>query len=538
MAQYTDPSCSPRRSGGEPAGPGGVRRAFAHSRPAVSPDFPAAARLAVPGDLSLATLLHQVAEAAPELLAARYAAIAVIGHDGHLEQFVHSTMPADMVTRMGARPASAGFPTADPPGNTVLGTPIRVGEAVFGTLYITARTDGAEFSAGDEQLATALAVAAGGAIANARLFAESEQRHRWLTASGEFATHILAPEAPQPLTALAEHAATAAMADFAIVVTPHGDDEVVIAAVSGIVGAELAGMTTPMTDTLAGLTIRADKASLVTDYCRDYPELAPTVDLGPVLVVPLTAGGLTWGCLVLGRISGSTAFTDSDLSLASAFATRAAVVLRLVDAREAELRVELLNDHNRIATDMHDHVIQELFALGMGLQGLASVTDHPGQVARILGYIYTLDSVISTLRTTIFALQPERHDPSGFQTQILAIAIEHTAQLGYTPHLRFAGPLDLRVSGALAADALAVIREAISNCARHAHASRLEILVALTDRRLAVDITDNGQGIGTPDRWSGLANMRTRAERHNGTFEVTAAKGGGSHLAWTVEVLA
>jgi signal transduction histidine kinase len=506
------------------------------------------ANAAVAADLSLPVVLRRVAEAARDLLQARHAAIGVIGRDGQLEHFVPVGTPVEIVPRgrgilglpmTGPTPtrltdhvsqsASAGFP----PGR-FLGVPVRVGEAVFGNLYVTERTDGGQFTAEDEQLATALAVAAGGAIANARLFTESEQRRRWLVASGELTNQLLSADTEQPLTVITEQAATAAAADFATLALSLGDDQVIVAAVSGVLAADLAGRTAPVETSLCGHAIRTGKPALIAD-CRDEsPAIAVSVEMGPLLVVPLTAGEHTRGALTLGRLADRAGFTETDLNMAASFATQAAVALELHDARDAHERLARADDRDRIAGDLHDHVVQELFALGMGLQGLASVTDRPAHVSRIVGYIDSLDKVISTIRGTIFQMQqPTGHDPTGLRARILDIATEHTPQLGFTPQLRFAGPLDLAVNDDLAADVLAVIREAISNCARHAHATRLEIFTALAHDLLTLQITDNGHGLGTPTRSSGLTNMRRRAEHHHGTLAITTPDQGGTHLTWT-----
>jgi signal transduction histidine kinase len=506
------------------------------------------ANAAVAADLSLPVVLHRVAEVARDLLDARHAAIGVVGRDGQLEHFVPVGTPVEIVPRgrgifgllmtdptpirLGDdafQSASAGFP----PGR-FLGVPVRVGEAVFGNLYVTERTDGGPFTAEDEQLATALAVAAGGAIANARLFTESEQRRRWLVASGELTNHLLSADTEQPLTVITEQAATAAGADFATLALSLGDDQVIVAAVSGVLAADLAGRTAPVETSLCGRVIRTGKPALIAD-CRDEsPAIAVSVEMGPLLVVPLAAGEHTRGALTLGRLADRAGFTETDLNMAASFATQAAVALELHDARDAHERLARADDRDRIAGDLHDHVIQELFALGMGLQGLASVTDRPAHVSRIVGYIDSLDKVISTIRGTIFQMQqPTGHDPTGLRTRILDIATEHTPQLGFTPQLRFAGPLDLAVNEGLAADVLAVIREAISNCARHASATRLEISIALAHDLLTLEITDNGHGLGTPIRSSGLTNMHRRAEHHHGTLAITTPDQGGTHLTWT-----
>ena len=238
---------------------------------------------------------------------------------------MHAGMPVETLTRLGelrhgrgvlsllisdtdptpvrhadlaSHPAAAGFP----PGH-FLGVPIRVGEAVFGNLYVTERADGAQFSAEDEQLATALAVTAGAAIANARLFTESEQRRRWLVASSELTNQLLNADTDQPLTVITEQAVTAAGTDFATLALPHGDDQVIVAAVSGVLATELASGPRPWQTSLAGHAIRTGKPALITDYRDESPAIAVNVEMGPLLVVPLTAGEHTRGALTLGRVA-------------------------------------------------------------------------------------------------------------------------------------------------------------------------------------------------------------------------------------------
>ena len=326
---------------------------------------------------------------------------------------------------------------------------------------------------------------------------------------------------------------TAADADFATLTVPHGDHEVIVAAASGDGAAALVGLTTPGDGSPAGRTIRTGTPVLLTDH--DVNRESQQVDdfpLGQAMIVPLSAGAHTRGAVTIGRDAGRDGFTGADLDMAVSFGIHAAVALALAEARDIQISDARLEDHDRIAFDMHDHVMAELFALGMGLQGLAATTQNPAQVERISTYVDTLDRVISTIRTTIFQLQPRRHDPAGLQTRILRITETHTEQLGYRPQLHFAGPIDRVVDDALAADILAVTREALSNCARHAHASKVTVSISLVHDFLTLEITDDGQGVGTPTRSSGLSNMRRRAEHHGGTLTVTAPAGGGTRLTW------
>jgi signal transduction histidine kinase len=519
------------------------------------------ANAAVAADLSGPLVLHRIVDAARELLGARYAAIGIIGGDGQLVQLVRSGIEDDMVPRIdespwapgilnllvadpspirleaaGVHSSSVELPDASLDLDSFLGVPIRVGDELFGNLYVAERIRGGQFTAEDEQLAGALAVTAGGAIANARLFTESEQRRRWLGASAALTGDLLSAGAGHPLELIAREAAKAADAEFAVLVLPDGDDRVVVRAVSGELAGDLIGRSASLRDSLSGQAIRSGEPTLVADYRLEAAEIVVAGEIGPVLVVPIIAAGHTRGALTLGRRASRASYTAADLALAAFFGIQTAVTLELADAREVVQRDARLEDRDRIAGDLHDHVIQELFAVGMGLQGLASVVDRPEHVDRINDYVGSVDRIVNTIRTTIFQIQRHRLDAAGLQARILDVAVEQTRHLGYSPQIHFDGPLDLTVRDGLADDVLAATREALSNCARHAHARRVVVSVALTQRLITLTVADDGRGLCTSTRSSGLHNMRRRAEQHGGTFSIVTPDSGGTLLTWTAKL--
>ena len=207
---------------------------------------------------------------------------------------------------------------------------------------------------------------------------------------------------------------------------PREGSQAVVAAVSGAVGFAVSAQTLSIAGSVAGQAIQTATPALVPlpDVGSDP---GPGASAGLLLVVPLTAGGRTRGALTFGRTADRTPYTQNDLDLAVSFAAQAALALELADARELQARLSRLEDHDRIAADLHDHVIHELFAVGMGLQGLATISDQPAQLARIATYVDLLDKVIGTIRTTIFHLQPAAHDPTGLQARILDLAREPVA---------------------------------------------------------------------------------------------------------------
>jgi two-component system, NarL family, sensor histidine kinase DevS len=514
----------------------------------------------VAGELSLPVVLQRIVVAARDLLGARYAALGVIGRGGELEQFVHVGMDEELVARIGdlprgrgilgllasepvpirladlsAHPASAGFPPGHPPMGSFLGVPVRIGEEVFGNLYLTERCAGGEFSTDDEELAIALAAAAGAAVANARRFAESEQRRRWLDASSELVLLMLAGQAEQPHALITEHAAAAAGADFAALAVPHESNQVIVAGISGPLAAGLLNQTASLADSPAGQAISTGKPALVTGSRLRAAAAALGADTGPLIVVPLAAGEQVSGALLLGRAAARPGFTETDVDMAASFAGHAAVAMELARARADQIMLAQVADHDRIAGDLHDHVIQELFALGMKLQGQATRSD-PATAERVNGYTDTLDDVIRKIRTSIFGLQQPPRAPAGLHARLIEITEEHAPQLGFTADISFAGVLDPGPDEALVHDILAVTREALSNCARHARATAVSISLALRDGLITLDITDNGRGLGTPARSSGLASMRRRAENNSGTLQLAAPVGGGTRLSWTARL--
>ena len=511
----------------------------------------------VAGDLSLPVVLRQIVSAARDLLGARYAALGVIGRDGELEQFVHAGMDDAVVKGIGDlprgrgilgllisepapirlaslsdHPAAAGFPPGHPPMGSFLGVPVRIGEEVFGNLYLTERVAGGEFTADDEQLAIALAAAAGAAISNARRYAESEQRRRWLDASAQLTPLLLAGDGERPHALIAGHAADAADADFAVLAVPRNADQVIVTAVGGPLAAALMNRTALLAGSVAGQVILSGKPSLVAGDRLEVAAAALGAEIGPLVVAPLAAGDRVLGAMLLGRAAARPGYTEADLGMAASFAAHAAVAMELARARADQVRLAQAEDHERIAGDLHDHVIQELFALGMKLQGHAARSD-PATAERVNGYIETLDEVIKKIRASIFGLQQPSQPPASLQARVMEIIDDHAPQLGFTAAVSFTLPPSPGIDEALAHDVLAVTREALSNCARHAHATAVTVSLALQDGLITLDITDNGRGLGTPARSSGLASMRRRAENNGGDLQITVPPGGGTRLTWT-----
>jgi signal transduction histidine kinase len=417
-----------------------------------------------------------------------------------------------------------------------LGVPIRIRDEVYGNLYLTER-EGGPFTAEDEELVAALAATAASAIDNARLYAEAGRRQRWLEASTEITRQLLSSEGEPPLSVIARRLHEMADADLVAVVLPTPDEgRLMVEVATGAHAAQLTALTYPVEDTIAGVAINTGRPVLVGDVTQQQTytvHVAQLTPVGPMMALPLLATQRSRGALLVARVPGRRRFNEADLDIATTFAQHAAVALELADARTDQQRMMLLEDRDRIARDLHDHVIQRLFAAGLTVQSVAASVGSDGGANRLSAVVGDLDETIRQIRTTIFELRgPLAPQSSTVRSQLVGVIDEVAPLLGFSPALRFTGPVDTIVADDVAADLIAVVREALSNIARHAHASAAAIEVSATPAELTVDVTDNGVGIGETQRRSGLANLARRAERYGGSLTLPDHE--GTHLRWTI----
>ena len=521
----------------------------------------------VTGDLSLETVLRNVVQAACDLAHAQYGALGVIGPDGRLEQFLYVGIDADLAARIGNLPQgrgllgalitdprpirlrhmrddgrSAGFPRHHPPMDSFMGVPIHVRDEVFGNLYL-ANSAGGEFSAEDQELLIALALAAGTAISNARLYHESRLQQRWLEASIEIGAQLQSSSGEDPLQLVARRAVEIADADLVSIglVTAERTHLVVEVAI-GERADTLVGRRVALGNVLAGQVVDHGTPLLLTDPAEggaQPPVFADLIDAGPIMVLPLRAGNQVRGVLNLVRTRGKRAFTRTELTMAAGFASHASVALELADSRAAEQKLILLEDRDRIAMDLHDHVIQELFATGLRLEGVAAALgdENPG-AQRVRRGVEDIDRTIRRIRTSIFELQakPSGAPEDGLQHRVLAVAAELSTPLGFAPHVAFSGLVDLLPGTELPDDVIACVREALTNVAKHANATSASVDISLVDKELTVTVSDNGTGAKNPQRSSGIANLRARAAKWHGSFEINTGPAGGTVATWKAHI--
>jgi len=511
-------------------------------------------------NLDLPNVLRRIVEIGKELLNARYAAMGVIGDERRLEQFIHVGMDPEVYEQIDHLPEgkgllgaliddpqpvrletiasdtrSSGFPAHHPPMESFLGVPIRVRDEVYGNLYLTDSVNGA-FSSDDEELAEALAATAGIAIENARLFDDSAYRARWATALAETARRLVQDDDDDQLGVIVAEVQELAGADLvSIALISDSGDEIVVERASGVGADELTSRSFPLSDTFAGKVISGREPIMIDEHARFQPNgLAYEALLGPSMVIPFGRPDRPLGVLIVTRSQGGMPFTPKDLDLGTSFASHIGVAVDRAESQRTRRRVALLEDRGRIARDLHDHVIQRLFATGLSLQGTAA--NLGGEAAeQISAQVEEIDGAIAQIRQSIFAM---RRDPESttvsVRARILEIVDRVSGQMESKPRVTFSGPVDLMASGNLTDDVAAVVTEALANAVRHARATKVDISVTAASGQVSIEVTDDGVGPGHSPTLSGLDNLRHRAESQGGTFAIHQAPGGGTRLAWSV----
>jgi signal transduction histidine kinase len=518
------------------------------------------ANRAVVEQIELPVVLQRIVDAAVELVDAEYGAIGVIAPQGGLEQFIYVGMTPRDEERIGHLPEghgllgaliddphairlehitddarSTGFPAHHPPMESFLGVPVRVRDSVFGNLYLTNQRGGS-FSAEDEQLITSLAATAGFAIENARLFAEAQARERWMAAAAETSATILSTGRTIGLRELAEQLLPLAEAGRVCVVVEDDRDCLAIAVASGAGAEDVRGLRNAAVGTLAGAVFESRSARSVPEALpaeADPLALQDESGAGPMLAVPLNSSGTTTAVAVIAREPGAPRFSAFELEIADDFVNRASVALELAAAREDQQRMLLLEDRGRIARDLHDHVIQELFGTGLELQGLIGRSGPGATADKLAGAVTRIDESIAQIRTVIFALSSPGARDGSIRHTLLDLARDGSAGMPQPPTISFSGPVDLVVTDELAADVTAVARECLSNVARHAGAGRATLELAAADGRVTLTVHDDGSGIPAAGRRSGLRNLAERAARRGGSFVIESVPG-DTTVRWQV----
>ncbi len=535
--------------------------------------------MSVAAGLEIGATLRRIVQAAVELVDATYGALGVLDDDGRLAEFVHVGVDGTTSARIGdlptgrgilgllvdhpvpirlddlsQHPASSGFPAHHPPMHSFLGVPVRVRGEVFGNLYLTEKRSGAGFTAEDERTVMALAAAAAVAIENARLFERTRQREQWQEAVTDVANAVLADCEPEEVLALvASRARMLADSDVVLVALPDADDRLVVEIVDVRPNHADHELLRSTSDRWRGILVPED--ALPSQSLRDAetridrdgtghlglePRLADANGRsGPALIVPLVSPDEVMGVLVVLWSDFKRRASRELMEQAQAFAAQAALTLVLARARREHERLAVYEDRDRIARDLHDLVIQRLFATGMLLQGVSRFDEVPDPVLdRVTRAVDELDETIKEIRQTIFALhEPVEGPTSSARGRVLRETSQSAALLGFEPAVRFVGPVDTVLVKEATDQVVAALREALTNAAKHADARRVDVMLQVDHGDIVLVVTDDGIGV-SPDgtgRRSGVANVSARAQELGGSCLLErVTEQGGTRMTWRV----
>ena len=526
--------------------------------------------VAISSGLDLASTLRRIVETAVELVDATYGALGVIGEDGQLAEFIPIGLSSDEIERIHHWPeghgllellsddprplrladiaghaASSGFPAGHPPMRAFLGVPVRIRDEVFGNLYLTNKRGGGEFTEDDEAVLVALGAAAAVAVENARLYEAARRQQRWIEASAEVTTRLLSGSAPgEVLADVTRRARELSGADLAVLAQPDEEGRrLTITYADGDGGDAARGLVLLAGQSLSDLVLATGEAVTSADFAADQrasqAARGAMSQIGPAVLFPLGVPGNVRGVLTVGRRHGAAPFPQTQADVVASFAAQAGVALELAASRAEAERVSLYEDRDRIARDLHDLVIQRLYATGMSLEGTMPMITRPEVASRITNAVDAMDETIKDIRATIFALQARDADQPDLRGDIVALVEEMTPMLGFAPSLRLGAGLAASISPELGEQVLAALREALSNAARHAGAGQVDVTVDVDpDGILAVQVTDDGTGIPEATHRSGLRNLARRAEKLGGELRLQPAHPGapapGTRLEWRV----
>ena len=517
--------------------------------------------VAVAEDLSLDAVLERVVESACRLLHARFGALGVIGDDRALSHFITVGIEEEMADRIGPLPTghgvlglliseprplrlqdlrehseSYGFPANHPPMKSFLGVPVRVRDVVFGNLYLTEKEDGSDFTAEDEGLAVALAAAAGVAIENARLYDDARRRARWLEACMDVSGLMLSNDRDYTsggLDPIASRALQESGSQLALLVAPAtGGTGHIVAGAAGKRSPQFSGRALTLDSPLLESVLDGGEPVVLDDASALFGEIDGGIT-GPLLAVALSTQGAHHGLLLLIRDPHSLRYARTDIEMGAVFGSHVALALEL--ARVHRLREELLvfTDRDRIARDLHDLVIQRLFAAGLSVQSLTRFTKDEQATERIRNITGELDEAIRSLRDTIYSLKSSSGETELLSGRIRRVTRSSAKSMPFTPRLIITGPVDA-VTPDKADNVVAVVSEGLSNAIRHSGADTISVSVGVVKGRVTVVITDNGAGFAEPEKRRGLANLEDRARMLDGECTITSAPDAGTSLEWSV----
>ncbi|GGR69977.1 signal transduction histidine kinase [Nocardioides luteus] len=516
--------------------------------------------IAMSSELDLSAMLERITRSACELTGAGYGALGILDLDGDLQDLItygHQQEPTlQVVGRSRGRRARVEVDSApeepdehltapealrmvapresdgggnhalragDPGKRKFLEVPLRIKDHDFGHLLLSEKIGGADFTSHDEQLVVALARAAGAQIDKVRELDLSEQRRKWLEASAELSRALTPPL--EHTVALERMCETALPLMRAIGVgagtrIEHG----LVSGVAAVPGEE---------ERVRAVT---EKVPLLIDR-RIVEPLDLEVDGLYVVVAPVRSTLAGRGALLAIYDKSCAAHDEHERELFFGFAGQAALALDRLRAVEDRADLAVITDRDRIARDLHDVVIQRLFAIGLQLETLGRAPERVEDLpTRLSEQVDALDQTIKDVRGSIFDLS--NHDASSLRAQVREVVREYAGVMEFTPEIKITGPVDTAVPEAVRNHLLPVLREAVSNLARHAQAHSAQIELSLQDDEIKLVVRDDGTGVPEEAEESGLKNARCRAVQLGGQLEIGPRDPSGTELVWQVPITA
>lgn len=523
--------------------------------------------LTIGAGLELQSTLQRVVRAAVDLVDARYGALGVLGEDDGFAEFLYEGIDARTIARMGKPPEgrgllgsviehghsirvddigthadSVGFPPHHPPMRTFLGTPINVRDEVFGGLYVTEKAGGGEFTPDDEAALDALAAAAGMAVENAKRFEQSQAREQWLATSAEINEELLHGASTEDmLNVIVERARDLSGADRVIIVLPAETDDggMVVRAAAGEGTTDLLGVRIAVRPDIVRMLFAEGNVRRVPDLTiLAEDKLCPAAEVcGPGIAVRFrTPEGPSGGLLAV-RGKGAPQFPPDHEPMLTSFAHQVAMALEFAEQQDNIRLLDVLADRARIAADLHDHVIQRLFATGMSLQGTVRRIADTDARRRVTRAVEELDATVRQIRSAIFDLGTTADDrATSLRRRLLDEVAQVRAGHPVAPVVRVLGPVDTLVPDTVGDHAVVVLREALAAVFERDQVSEVTVTIE-ANKQFTLEVVDNGARTSATVPSIGLLDIQRRAAECGGTVAVAPSGTRGTRgttLTWCV----
>ncbi|MEX0799771.1 MAG: GAF domain-containing sensor histidine kinase [Dehalococcoidia bacterium] len=529
------------------------------------------AGMALNSELSLPAVLRRLVDLGRTLTGARFGALSVLGPDGRIEEFVHAGLSDEQRQAIGALPVGkgllgvilregavlrvndmggdgrrVGFPANHPEMKSLLGVPVLSRGRVIGNLYLTDRLDGRPFDEADEDLVRHLAAQAAVAIDNAKLYEAERRRAEEWKALFELGEEVTAsPDLGGLLGSVVEKARALLETEVAVLMLLSAEgDELEVAAESGLKTASSRELRASKTRGLQGYVIESGKPVVEADYASN-PRLSEPPShlerregLVSVIAVPFSAKGRLLGTLTVGNRT-STAFTERQAELLAAFASWAAVAVETNDLYDGVRALALLEERERIGMDLHDGIIQSIYAVALGLEGAQlRLEEAPDDVRRQLDrFIEELNKAIRNVRSYIFDLRPQVSGAGDLAAALGELADNVRVNTLMETDVQLDGDLS-RLSDDQAVELFRIAQEALNNVMRHSRARSARLTLAARDGVLSLEVADDGVGFDPEEKGdsthSGLRNMMDRSRGLGGRLSIDSSAGKGTSVRLTV----